>query len=189
MAGLQTSAIKLMELNDVAISKLLTDATTAPTYATSVNLQGVSKVKVSPKTETKKLHGDSKLLDVYQRSTEIEVEVEYALLGLEGLQVMMGGTVTQTGTTPSQVATYSLTGLDSAPPYFKLEGQWTYPGEGLGDAHVVLYKVKATDLPDLELNDANGNFGSVKMKGLALPCASNNAWFDIILNEVKTAIV
>ena len=189
MAGLQTSAIKLMELNDVAISKLLTDSTTAPTYSTSVNLQGVSKLKIAPKTETKKLQGDSKLLDVYQRTTEVEIEVEYALLGLDGLQVIMGGTVAQTGTAPAQVATYSLTGNDSAPPYFKLEGQWTYAGEGLGDAHVVLYKVKATDMPDLEINDANGNFGSVKMKGLALPCASNNAWFDIILNETRTAIV
>lgn len=185
---LQTTSIKLMELSDVAIAQLLTDATTAPTYGTSVNLNGSSKLQISPKTDTKKLHGDSLLLDVYQRTTEIELNVEFALLSLDALKVMMGGDYASTGTTPNQKVTYSLKGTDTAPPYFKIEGQWTYAGEGIGDAHVVLYKCKATDLPDIEVNDANGNFGQVKMKGLALPCVSNSSWFDIVINETKTTI-
>ena len=181
--ALQTSAIKMMELSDVAIAQLLTDATTAPTYATKVDLGGAIKLQVSPKTETKKLHGDSLLLDVYQRTTEVEVNVEFALLSLEALKVIQGGTVVSTGVTPNQKTTYSLKGTDTSPPYFMIEGQWTYAGEGIDDAHVVLYKVKATDLPDLEINDANGNFGTVKMKGIALPCVSNSSWFDIVINE------
>jgi len=187
--ALQDTAIKLMELDDVAIAQLLTDSTTAPTYSTSVNLNGSTKLQVSPKTETKKLHGDSQLLDVYQRTTEVEINVEFALLSLQALKVMMGGSYTSTGVTPDQTTTYSLKGTDTAPPYFKLEGRWTYAGEGIGDAHVVLYKCKATDLPDIEINDANGNFGTVKMKGIALPCVSNSSWFDIVLNETRTAIV
>lgn len=186
--ALQTSAIKLMELSDVAISKLLTDATASPTYGTKVDLAGAVKLQISPKAETKKLHGDSILLDVYQRTTEVEVSAEFALLSLDALAIIQGGTVVTAGVTPNQKVTYSLKGTDNSPPYFKLEGQWTYAGEGLGDAHVVLYKVKATDLPDLEINDANGNFGTVKMKGIALPCTSNSTWFDIVLNETVSEI-
>lgn len=187
--ALQTSAIKLMELDDVAIAQLLTDSTASPTYASSVNLGGAIKLQVSPKTETKKLYGDSQLLDVYQRTTEVEISVEFALLSLDALQVLMGGNYAASGVTPNQKTVYSLKGTDTAPPYFKLEGRWTYAGEGIGDAHVVLYKCKATDLPDIEVNDANGNFGTVKMKGIALPCVSNSSWFDIVLNETRAAIV
>lgn len=180
--------LKMIELVEVGIAKLLTDSATAPTYDTLVKLQGATKITVSPKTDTKKLQGDSKLLDVYQRTTEIELDVELAMLPVSALPIIMGGTVTASGTTPNQTTVYSLEGSDTTPPYFKIEGRWTYAGEGIGDAHVVLYKVKATDMPQIEINDANGNFGTVKFKGLALPCISNDSWLDIKINETASVL-
>jgi hypothetical protein len=47
--------VKLMELRDVKIAKLLTDSATDPTYGTPVDIPGAIKVQVSPKTESKKL--------------------------------------------------------------------------------------------------------------------------------------
>lgn len=187
--ALNTTAIKLMELSDASIAQLLTDVTTAPTYGTTTPVNGALKIHIAPKTETKKLRGDSLLLDVYQRTLEIELDMEFALLSLDVYKIMAGGSYVTSGTTPNQKVTYSLKGTDTSPPYWKCEGQWTYAGDGLGDAHVVLYKVKATDIPAIEINDASGNFGQVKVKGLALPCTSNSSWFDIVLNETKTAIV
>lgn len=187
--ALPTNGIRLMELRDVKIAKLLTDLSSAPTYGASVDLQGAVKLLVTPKTETKKLQGDSKLLDVYQRTTEVELDVEIALLGLDALQIIIGGSVTTDGVSPNQSVTYSLTGDDTVPPYFKLEGKWTYAGEGIGDAHVVLYKCKVTDAPSIELNDASGNFGTVNFKALALSATSNSKWLDIVLNETEQPIV
>lgn len=181
--------LKLIELVEVKIAQLTADALTAPTYGTSVKLTGSTKITVSPKTDTKKLHGDSKLLDVYQRTTEIELDVEMAMLPVAALPILQGGTLVSSGETPVGKQLYSLKGSDTTPPYFKIEGRWTYAGEGIGDAHVILYKVKATDFPPVEVNDASGNFGAVKFKGLALPCISNDSWFDIVINETAAGLV
>lgn len=188
MPILQTNAVKLMELRNVKIAKLLSDITGNPFYDAMVNLTGAVKLTISPKAETKKLKGDSTTIDIYQKITEVELDVEIALLSLDGLQVIQGGTVTSSGTTPSQKTVYSLKSTDPSPGYFKIEGQWTYAGDGIGDAHVVLYKVKATDLPAIELNDSSGNFGTVKFKAIAVPALSNASWYDIVLNETLTAI-
>ncbi|BCJ86451.1 major tail protein [Effusibacillus dendaii] len=180
--------IKLMELSDAKIAQLTSDSGASPAYSASVDLPGITKITLSPKADMKKLYGDSALLDVYQKTTEVELDIECSLLSLDALKVMMGGTVTDAGTTPSQTTTYSLQATNSTPPYFKLEGQWTYAGDGIGDGHVVLYKCKVTDPPQIDLNDASGNYGTVKFKAIALPATSNGKWFDLVLNETKTAI-
>lgn len=182
------TTVKMMELADAKIAKLTADSGTAPTYDVSVDLPGVTKITVSPKAETKKLYGDSKLLDVYQKTTEVELDVECAELSLDAIKVLLGGTVTTSGTTPNETVTYSLKAENSTPPYFKLEGQWLYAGDGIGDVHIVLYKCKVTDPPQVEVNDASGNFGTVKFKAIAIPADSNGSWYEIVLNESKTAI-
>jgi hypothetical protein len=182
------TTVKLMELADAKIAKMTADSGTSPTYETAIDLPGIVKVGVAPKAEIKKLYGDSKLLDIYQKTTEVELDVECAELSLEALKVLMGGSVTTSGTTPEQTATYSLTAADSTPPYFKLEGQWLYAGDGVGDVHIVLYKCKVTDPPQVEVNDVSGNFGTVKFKAIALPADSNDKWFDIVVNETKKDI-
>lgn len=185
---LPTNAIRLLELRDVKISKLLTDSAVAPTYGAPVDLVGGIKVTVTPKADTKKLKGDSTTIDVYQKITEVDIDLEVAVLSLDALVVIQGGSITTTGVAPFQKTKYSMKSTDASPGYFKVEGQWTYAGEGIADAHFVLYKCKATDLPPLEVNDASGNFGTVKIKGSALPCISNAEWYDIILNETLTPI-
>lgn len=186
--ALPQNAIRLMELRSAALSKLLTDSVTSPTYSTKIPLVGAVKIKVSPKVESKKLQGDSVLLDLYQRIMEVELDIEIATLSLDALAVLQGGASTATGTTPNQKTVYALTSDNVGGSFFKLEGQWTYAGEGVGDAHFVIYKAKITDAPPLELNDASGDFGKVSFKALALPCISNKSWYDIVLNETATAI-
>ena len=181
--------VKMMELRDAKIAKLVTDNATAPTYGTSVDLEGMTKITITPKTDSKKLYGDSVLKDIYQKVTEVELDVECSFLTLEALEIAIGGSIASTGVTPNQKTTYSLKGDDASPGYFKIEGQWTYAGDGIGDAHVVLYKCKVTDPPVVEVNDASGNFGTMKFKAIAIPASSNDSWYDIVLNETKTDIV
>lgn len=182
--------LKLMELVDAKIAQITADLAGGgnPTYAALVDLMGVTKITVAPKTESKKLYGDSELKDLYTKTTEIELDVEMSFYSLDAMKVIMGGTLTDAGTTPNQTSTYSLKATNSAPPYFKIEGKWNYAGDGIGDAHVVLYKCKVTDPPSLELNDASGAFGTAKFKAVALPCASNGNWFDVKVNETAAVI-
>ena len=186
--ALQTNAVKLMELADVKVAKLLTDVSSAPTYDSLVNLSGALKLTISPKSEMKKLYGDSELKDVYSRVTEIEIDGECTVLSLDALKIMLGGTVTASGTTPNQKQTFALTSATATLPFFKIEGKWTYAGEGLGDAHVVLYKCKVSDAPAVEINDASGAFGTIKFKAIALPATANGAWYDLVLNETAASI-
>jgi hypothetical protein len=173
----------MMELREVSVARMESDLATAPTYGTGVRLDAAVKLTVQPKTESKELNGDSVLQDVYARTTAVDLDIEVGLLSLDGYQIMVGGSVTTTGTTPNQKVVYSLKASDWSPPYFKLEGRWTYAGVGIGDAHVILYKCKVTDAPAIELNDASGNFGTVKFKASALPATADGSWFDIVLNE------
>ena len=44
--ALQTNDIKLMELTDAKVAKLLTDVSSAPTYAALVDLSGALKLTI-----------------------------------------------------------------------------------------------------------------------------------------------
>lgn len=184
--------LKLMELQDAKLAQLLTDkiGESAPTYeATWADLVGITKITVAPKTETKKLYGDSELKDVYTKTTEVEIDVEAAFMSLDALKAVLGGSLVDSGVTPNQKTVFSLRGTNSTPPYFKLEGKWNYTGVANGaDAHVILYKCKVTDPPSFEINDASGSFGTMKFKAVAFPCASNGNWFDIEINETAAVI-
>lgn len=181
------TVLKLLELEDVKVSPLVSDTGTEPQYDAAVDIPGVTKLGISPKIENKKLQGDSKLLDIYSKVTEIELSLEFAKLSLDAMKVLVGGDVVESGTSPDLVATYSLTPDLATAPYFKLEGRWTYADEGAGDAHVVFYKCKVSDI-SFEVNDASGDFGKVTATVFAIPCESNNAWFDIVVNETAKPI-
>jgi hypothetical protein len=186
---LQLGQVKFMELADVKIAKLLTDSASAPTYDTLVDLAGALSLTVQPVIETKQLKGDSETKDIYSKVVEVNVEGECSMANIEAYKVMVGGSVTQTGETPNQKATWKLTSATATLPYFKIEGQWTYAGEGIGDAHVVVYKMKVTEPPGFEINDASGNFGTFKFKGIAVPTTSNGDWIDAVFNETRTNIL
>lgn len=181
--------VKLIELSDIKIAQLLTDDGSATTYGSTKDMPGAMKIQVSPKADTKQLRGDSMLIDVYTKIIEVELDVECSLFNLDALPILMGGTVSDSGTTPNQITKFSLTSANATPGYFKIEGQWTYVNIGVGDAHIVLYKCKITDAPSFEISDASGNFGTLKFKAVALPTIFNGNWHDITINETKTAIV
>lgn len=183
-----TTIVKLLEIEDAKIAPMTADTGSSPTYGSSVDVPGIMKIAVSPKVENKKLYGDNKLLDIWSRVTEVELDVECAQLSLDAMKVLCGGTVTASGTTPNQKQTYSLKGNDTSPSYFKIEGRWMYADPTVGDVHILLYKVKIIDPPSFEVQGADGNFGTVKFKGTAIPCNSNNNWFDIVINETASAI-
>jgi hypothetical protein len=183
-----TKRFKIMELKEVKISKLLTDDENGITYGTSVSCPGALKLKVIPKIDTKPLKGDSTTQDVYARITEVDVEGECSVFNLDALPIMQGGEVSTSGTTPNQVNSYALTTSNATVPYFKIEGRWTYPGEGLGDAHITVSKLKVTDAPSYEVNDASGNFGTCTFKATAVSTVHDGAWYDMKFNETAVAI-
>ena len=206
MAGtsLLDTSFKTIELTDAKIAKLTADVKgqAAPTYAAVVDLPGSLKITVSPKMSTKELYGDSEQIDQYSKINKVELDVECSMFSLDALAILIGGTVTTTaesvaGAKDSKIK-YSLKSKNTTPPFFKMEGQWTYVNDEInaagGDAHVVVYKCKVTDPPEFEVDDASGNFGTCKFKATAVACragtdaVNGTDWYDIILNQKRTDI-
>ncbi len=172
----------LLGVNDAKISKLLTDITTNPTYSSSVDVPGISEVKVSPNFVEKELKGDEVILDYYSKLESVDWSFNNAKISLDALAILLGGTVSASGTTPNQKQTYSLLGTDK-PNYFKLEAQSTYTE--IGDAHVILYKCKASKV---EYTIKGEDFAEVSASGKAIACISNSKVKDIVFNETAAAI-
>ena len=190
-ASIDDTKVVLMELQDVKVAKLLTDPSTAePTYGEWVDLAGILTLQISPEMETKNLQGDSIIMDTYSRITGINFTVTNSVLSFSGLEVIMGGKVTRSGTDLTEKVTYSMTADAATPPYFKIEGKWNYPSTDgtVADAHVTLYKCRMTEAPDFDINDASGDFGECSFTGSAVPTNYSGKWWDMILNATAEEI-
>jgi hypothetical protein len=180
--------VVLFGLDDAKMAPMTADASTAPTYGTSLDIPGVAMLTITPIMESKELRGDGSILATSSRFVGADVEVKCAYLPLALLPTVLGGTTTAAGTTPNQTQTYSLASNSTAPAYFKVEGKWN-PGEtGYADAHIVAYKVKVTEPPTIAVADANGDYGDVTIKGKLVACTSTKKFFDIVMNETAAAI-
>lgn len=190
--AIQDTRVVLMELSDVQVAPLLTDPADAePTYGEYVDLAGALSLQISPEMVTKTLYGDSTIMDNYSRTTSINFTVTNSVISLSGLEVIIGGTVTKTGTNLTEKVTYSMTKESATPGYFKIEGKWDYPSTDgtVKDAHVVLYKCRVSEPPDFTINDSSGDFGDCAFTGIAVPTNHTGKWWDMTLQAQATPIV
>ncbi|ABD94207.1 hypothetical protein [Kitasatospora aureofaciens] len=188
MPGL-SHVTKMFSIVDCKITALTADPVGGtPVYASSsVDVPGIKSLAISGNMQSKTLRGDNTLLDTSAYIDGVTGAAEHALLSLDALAVMLGGTVTDSGTTPAQKSVWDLTNL-SAPSYFKIEGVTPPNGSSLigGDVHVVLHKVQLSKFP--ELGFAGDDYRIPKFEVSAVPLASNGKWLSITFNETAVAI-
>ena len=179
--ALPTNKIKVMELTDVAIYEMTADSGVGPTYGEPIPIAGIVKVGISPEMATAELEGDGSILDVFAKMKSAEVSIEAAYLNMDVLAIVSGVTVTTTGTTPNQVASYEVD-KDSRPKWFKVEGRWQYPGLGLGSVNFCLHKCKATDPGAIEVTDGS-EFGGQTITAKAVPTESTGKIYKVDAHE------
>jgi hypothetical protein len=179
---------KVFGVNDAKISKITADpAGGTTTYATAVDVPGIKSVTISGEINTVDLRGDHSLLDSDSTLQNISLNFEYAKLPLDALVVMLGGTVTDTGTTPSQVAKLALLGTDVL-----LANTWKFEARTVsadtvgGDVHFVLYKCRLASFP--EMGTAEEDYLTFSVEGRCFPRLSDSKWIDVVLNETLAAI-
>ncbi|MCR4398934.1 MAG: phage tail protein [Firmicutes bacterium] len=177
------TASKILLLKDCRIAALTDDSGAEPTYGTSVDLPGIQTLELTPEMDVKTLEGDGEILDVYSKVRLVGFTWNSAKIPLDALAVLLGGTVTESGTTPNQKAVYSLG--DENPQWFKIEGQAVYVEDGLGDVHVTLYKCKCTGGAAFSLGT---DFAVLKATGQAIRAASNRKLLDVTFNETETPL-
>ncbi len=173
-------------LRDIKVTGYTDDTATA-LAASSVDLPNSRTLSFSETEEFNELRGDDKLITTRGKGAAVEWSIESGGLPLAAVEVMFGGTITSSGTTPNEVKTYRKTSASSR-PFFKLEGQAI--SDSGGDVHVVLYRCRATG--NFEGTLADGEFWLTAGSGVALPSlvagADLDAIYDFIQNESAVPI-
>jgi hypothetical protein len=176
-------------IQDAKISALTADpAGGTPTYGTPIDVPGIKSFEISGEIEVKKLRGDNVQLATNSAISSVTVAVTHAKLSLDVLATILGGEITDSGTTPSQITRWDLHGDDANFPPFKLEG--VTPPNGIdiigGDLHVILHKLTLSTFPDLGFAEEDYRIASFSAD--ADPLQSTGRWISIPINETATAI-
>lgn len=169
-------------LRDVKI----TPVSAAGVLGTPVDLPNSQTLSFEEKEDFESLRGDDQTVAMRGKGAEVTWELEAGGISLEAYAVMNGGTVTVTGTTPSQSKTYTKKATDSRPE-FKIEGQ--VMSESGGDFHAVLHRAKATESLSGEFKD--GEFFVTSASGSAMASrttASKDKMYDLVQNETAVPI-
>lgn len=171
-------------LRDVKLTPFTTEAATA--YGTGVDLPVARTFSFSESEDFEELEGDDTKVASHGSGPSLEWELESGGLPFEAFRVMAGGTISETGVTPSQQKVYSKLATDSR-PYFKAEGQAI--SDSGGDVHGIVYKAKADG--NLEGEFANGSFflTSASGKGYGSTVTADvGKLYDFVQNETAIAI-
>jgi hypothetical protein len=183
----------LYAVEDCKISKMTSDPAGAPTvYGTSVDVPGIKSVGVGGEISSAELRGDNTILAQNSALANGEISIEHAKISLDVLAIILGGTVTDAGTTPNQTSTYARgsTAATDVLSYFKLEAKTPTSGVDFigGDAHLVFYKCIITEFPEFGL--AEEDFQTISFTARCFPPLGTpaNRWFDIKLAETAAAI-
>lgn len=165
-------------LRDVKITPINSDGS----LGTPVDLPVSQTFSFSEAEEFEELRGDDRLVAVHGQGPTVEFDLEAGGISLEAWQVLTGGTLSETGVTPSQIKALTKKTTESR-PYFRVEGQSINDVDG--DTHVVLYKCKVTE--NLEGEFADGTFFVTSCSGQGLGDGDDNL-YTITWNETATAI-
>jgi hypothetical protein len=160
----------------------LTPIDAAGTLGTPVDLPAARVFSFSEAEDFETLRGDDGVVAIRGKGATVSWNLESGGVSMAAWQVLSGGALTTTGTTPNQIRRYRKLGTDTK-PYFKAEGQ-SFSDSG-GDVHGVLYKARASDTLEGEFSD--GTFFLTKAGGTGIPDL-NNILYDFVQNETATTI-
>ncbi|MEE4491616.1 phage tail protein [Streptomyces sp. BE230] len=180
---------RMYGIKDAKISALLTDpAASTPTYGPAIDVPGIKTFEITGEIEVKTLRGDNQKLASMSALTNVQVAITHAKMSLDVLTAIIGGAVTDAGTTPAQTSTWDLKGATATFPAFKLEGVTPPNGIDLigGDVHVVMHKLTCSAFPDLGF--AEEDFRIASFTADADPLISNDKWLSVVINETAVAI-
>jgi hypothetical protein len=175
---------KLYGVADVKIFPLTADSDTATTYGTAIDVPGIQDLKMTPNYVEKSLQGDDATIESDTKLSDIDFTVQHAKISLEVLEVIEGGTITESGSTPNQVKEYLQT-TASKPEYFKLEAQVRFVDTGAADVHMILHKCKAGKV-DVEVK--GDDYAVVSFSGKAIGTLFGGKVKSIKINETEAAI-
>lgn len=151
-------------LRDVKVYPLT--SVTAPTYGTGVDMPAAATLEISGTFSEVIAEGDDIIVAQYALPNGGEFTLEASAgLSLGVLEVLLGGTAANSGSSPTDVSYWDFQGLVSV-PYFGVVGK-AVDSESGGDTHVIGYKLKVTSGPGGAF--AYNSFRPINWSGRCLP--------------------
>ncbi|MGC9001250.1 hypothetical protein [Caldisericum sp.] len=158
---------------------------------TLTKIRGAMELSIDVAGDNQLIRGDDGVIAYAAQKTYAKVSVKQAVMSLTALAALTGNTVTETGTTPNTVDTFSFTA--GAVPSGTLTGQVKFVKSITGvsgtlpaDAHIVI-PIFTIDPSSLKIGVKIGTENSVDFAGVAIPDA-NGIIYQIVFHETETAI-
>lgn len=183
-----THETKWFSVSDAKLAKLLTDPSGgAATYGTLTDVPGIKTTGLGFELNTVSLTGDNKELDTDTLLRAVTISFSHAKVSYDALAILLGGTVTDSGVTPNQIARYRRLGADVL-PYFKFEAKTPTGGVDLasGDGHILVYKAKVTEYT---LPSAEQDYATFTGTARGVARIADDFMYDLVTNESAVAIV
>ena len=152
------------------------------TPAVLVALEASQVLEYTPRLLTGELEGSGKIVAVHSEIKALDWKITEGGLPIAALNIMMGFTAVESGSTPTRTTTTTFhTGVPF--PDFMIYGKAL--NEAGGDMHVKIFKAKLTSPPSGGFK--NGEFQVTEISGSAVEDAVLGLW-QWIENETATAL-
>lgn len=165
-------------LRDVKLYPMDTDGD----LGTAVDLPASQTFSFSEAEEFETLRGDDRDVAIRGKGPKVEWQLEAGGISLEAWEVLTGGTLTDTGVTPSQQKKL-LKKVTDARPYFQVVGQSINDNDG--DTQCKVYKCKVTDALEGEFADGTFFISSCSGQGIG---DENDNLYEITWNETAITL-
>lgn len=173
---------RVLGIIDCKISKLLTDSSTGCTYDAPIDVPGIKEITVSAEIEEKECTGDEVVMATYRKKKKYSVSFANAVLDLDVVALINGGTVTTSGTSPNEVKNIESASTDTA-NYFLLEFKSAVT-DGAGDVHYQVLKVRG----NIDIAMVAEDYATCSFEGTAVARTFDNKFTNIVVNETETDI-
>ena len=149
---------------------------------TQADLPAARVLTLTPRIRSAELSGDDSLVSVYGAMEALEFKLEAGGIDLAAYAVMVGGTLSTTGTTPTRIRSLSLT-AGTCMPWIKIYGK-AISDDCASDIHALIWKAKILKL-DGELKE--GEFYVTKCEGIAVDDTTHGI-ITYVQNETAAAL-
>jgi hypothetical protein len=173
-------------LRDIKITPY-TDVAGTVLAAESIDLPVARTLSFTDTEEFEQLRGDDRVAAEHGNGAQVEWELESGGLPFAAFKAMAGGTITESGATPSMKRVFSKKVTDQR-PYFRIEGQVI--SDSGGDLHAIIYRAKATGELSGEFSDGAFFLTSASGVGHAVVSGPNaDKLYDFVQNETVTDFI
>lgn len=181
-----THITKVFAAKDAKLYPLTADPSGgSPTYGTGVDVPGLKTVAITGDVNSVELRGDNAKIDSASSMGSISVSMEFAKLSLDVLSAVFSALAVDSGTTPNQIATWTLLGTSSF-NYVGMTCQAVGADPIGGDVMFSVYKMVPSSFPEMGLAEEDYQTSTLEFE--AMPLLSNGKWVGAAIRETTAAL-